>query len=191
MISVRLKELQERKGLTQDELARRINTSRSNIANYENNKNLPSIEILKGLANELGCSIDYLLEETKNRIKQLRQEFNYTQQELADKLGLKGKSTIAMYENGNRKPSYLILTKMSKLFSCSIDYIVGNSECRGGQEMGIFTEMTAIEKRMLEIKELAKETLDKMVEMKMTHDDYDYFKHTLDNFVSKRQIGGR
>lgn len=48
--------------------------------------------------------------------------------------------------------------------------------------MGIFTEMNEIEKRMLEIKKFAKETVDKMVEMKMTHDD-------LDNFVSKRQIG--
>ena len=31
--------------------------------------------------------------------------------------------------------------------------------------MGMFAEMTAIEKRMLEIKELAKETVDKMVEL--------------------------
>ena len=189
MISVHLKELRERKGLTQDELARRINTSRSNIANYENNKNLPSVEILKRLANELGCSVDYLLEETKNRIKQLRQEFNFTQQELADNLGLKGKSSIAMYENGSRKPSYLVLTKMSKLFSCTIDYLIGYSDYRGDKNMGIFTDMDEIEKRVLEIKVFAEETLDRMVEMKMTHDDYDYFKHTLDSFVSRRQIG--
>ena len=58
-----------------------------------------------------------------------------------------------------------------------------------GKNMGIFTDMNEIEKRMVEIKGFAKETLDKMVEMKMTHDDYDYFKHTLDSFVSKRQIG--
>ena len=57
--------------------------------------------------------------------------------------------------------------------------------------MGIIQDLDEIEKKMLEIKELAKETLDKMVELKMTHDDYDYFKHTLDNFVRKRQIGGK
>ncbi len=55
--------------------------------------------------------------------------------------------------------------------------------------MGIFTDINEIEKRVLEIKVFAEETLDRMVEMKMTHDDYDYFRTTLDSFVSRRQIG--
>ena len=55
--------------------------------------------------------------------------------------------------------------------------------------MGIFTEMTAIEKRMLEIKELAKETVDKMVELGMSYDDYDYFRTTMNNEVDGRPIG--
>ena len=57
--------------------------------------------------------------------------------------------------------------------------------------MGIFTEMTAIEKRMLEIKELAKETVDKMVELGMSYDDYDYFRTTMNNEVDSRPIGRR
>lgn len=48
-------------GLTQEELAKKINTSRSNIANYENNKNLPSLDALESLAKFLNCSVDYLM----------------------------------------------------------------------------------------------------------------------------------
>lgn len=65
-----------------------------------------------------------------NRIKQLREEFNFTQQELADKLGLKGKSSIAMYENGSRKPSFKILNQLTELFSCSADYLMGKTNYR-------------------------------------------------------------
>ena len=64
-----------------------------------------------------------------NRIKMLREEKQLTQQELADKLN-SAKSTIGMYENGNRKPSYEVLIKLSEIFDCSIDYIVGTSNER-------------------------------------------------------------
>ena len=64
-----------------------------------------------------------------NRIKQLRKEFNITQQELADKIN-GAKCTIAMYENGKRKPSVKVLFKLSKIFDCSIDYILGKSDVR-------------------------------------------------------------
>ena len=64
-----------------------------------------------------------------NRIKSLRKEFNMGQQELADKIG-GAKSTIAMYENGTRKPSIKVLFKLSDIFNCSIDYILGKSNIR-------------------------------------------------------------
>lgn len=64
-----------------------------------------------------------------NRIKRLREELNMTQQELADKL--KGaKSTVAMYEKGDRKPSLEVLVKLSEIFNCSIDYLLGKTDVR-------------------------------------------------------------
>lgn len=64
-----------------------------------------------------------------NRIKKLREEFHMTQQELADKL--KGaKSTIAMYESETRKPSMEVLIKLSDIFNCSIDYLLGKTDVR-------------------------------------------------------------
>lgn len=59
-----LKRIRQENNLTQEELAKKINTSRSNIANYENDKNMPSIDILEKLSKIFGCSIDYLLGKT-------------------------------------------------------------------------------------------------------------------------------
>lgn len=64
-----------------------------------------------------------------NRIKKLREELHMTQQELADKLG-GAKSTIAMYENETRKPSMEVLIKLSEIFDCSIDYLLGKSDMK-------------------------------------------------------------
>lgn len=56
-----LKKIRQGNNLTQEELAKKINTSRSNIANYENNKNMPSVDVLEKLSRELHCSVDYLI----------------------------------------------------------------------------------------------------------------------------------
>ena len=68
-----------------------------------------------------------------NRIKFLREELHMTQQELADKLD-GAKSTVAMYEKGDRKPSMEVLLKLSEIFDCSIDYILGKSDIRNPEE---------------------------------------------------------
>jgi len=72
-----------------------------------------------------------------NRIKMLRKELGLTQEELAIKLGLKGKSSIANYEKGTISPSDDIKLQMSKLFNCSIDYLMGNSTIRNAQEINL------------------------------------------------------
>ncbi len=69
-----------------------------------------------------------------NRIKFLREELNMTQQELANKLN-GAKSTVAMYEKGDRKPSMEILLKLSDIFDCSIDYILGKSNIKNPEEL--------------------------------------------------------
>lgn len=56
-----LKKIRLDNDLTQEELAKKINTSRSNIANYENDKNMPSVDILEKMSKALNCSVDFLL----------------------------------------------------------------------------------------------------------------------------------
>ena len=60
-ISENLKKIRKKNNLTQEDLARKIKTSRSNIANYETGKNNPSLKVLCELSNVLNCSIDYLV----------------------------------------------------------------------------------------------------------------------------------
>lgn len=69
-----------------------------------------------------------------NRIKQLREENNWTQLELSKKMNC-AMSSIAMYENGTRKPSMEVLIKLSEIFDCSIDYILGKSDIRNPEEL--------------------------------------------------------
>lgn len=61
MIGDKIKELRNRKGLYQQELADIMNVSKSTIAMWETNKREPSSEMLVALANFFECSTDYLM----------------------------------------------------------------------------------------------------------------------------------
>lgn len=65
------------------------------------------------------------------RIKQLRLELRLTQEELALKIAsVKGKSSIANYENGSNLPSDEVKLKMCEIFNCSLDYLMCKSDIR-------------------------------------------------------------
>lgn len=71
-----------------------------------------------------------------NRIKQLREENNWTQLELSQKMDC-AMSSIAMYEKEDRKPSMEVLIKLSEIFNCSIDYLLCKSDIRNPKELQI------------------------------------------------------
>lgn len=60
MIGNKIKELREKKGLTQKELAEEIGVAQSTIAMIESGKNKGSIKTLAKIANYFNVSIDYL-----------------------------------------------------------------------------------------------------------------------------------
>lgn len=57
----RLQALRKQKKLSQEQVAKRLDVSRSTIASYENNKAFPSADILVGMALLFNVSIDYLM----------------------------------------------------------------------------------------------------------------------------------
>jgi len=59
-------------------------------------------------------------------IKQLRNEKELTQQELADYLNV-AKSTISMYENGKREPDFEKLEEIADFFNVNVDFLLGKS----------------------------------------------------------------
>ena len=62
-----------------------------------------------------------------NRIRELRITYNLTQNELAKKIGL-NQSAIGKYEREELEPNIETLKKLSTLFECSIDYLLGFSD---------------------------------------------------------------
>lgn len=64
------------------------------------------------------------------RLQLLRQEKKWTQAELAAKLGI-SKSTVGMYELGNRAPDNDLLVAIAKLFGVTTDYLLGRTNERG------------------------------------------------------------
>ncbi len=64
-----------------------------------------------------------------SRLKELRKESGLSQQKLADMLGIT-KSSINMYERGEREPRMDGLEQMSDFFDVDIDYLVGKSSVK-------------------------------------------------------------
>lgn len=60
-------------------------------------------------------------------MRELRKRKGLSQQEVSKILGVDQK-TYSNYENGKTKPNFEVLQKISKLFSCSIDDLVGNKK---------------------------------------------------------------
>ncbi|MBU7451339.1 helix-turn-helix domain-containing protein [Leuconostoc citreum] len=86
----RIKLLRKQKQLTQSELANIISASRMAIANYETNRNTPSLGMLSLLAEALNTTTDYLQGKTDSPVRNLSQEVlpthpNATRVDLADK----------------------------------------------------------------------------------------------------------
>ncbi|MBP3591826.1 MAG: helix-turn-helix transcriptional regulator [Clostridia bacterium] len=59
-----------------------------------------------------------------NRLKQLRLREGYTQQQLADKLGVT-KSVVSYYELQERYPSPDILIRLAHIFRVTTDFLLG------------------------------------------------------------------
>lgn len=73
MFGERFKSERKRLHLTQEQIAHKLNISRSNVANWENNTNMASPEMILKCAELFDCSTDYLLgkSDTKNTIIKL------------------------------------------------------------------------------------------------------------------------
>ena len=61
MLGTRIKELRKEFGLSQVELAMRMEVTKQTISNWENENIQPSVDMLVGLANVFNVTTDYLL----------------------------------------------------------------------------------------------------------------------------------
>lgn len=61
------------------------------------------------------------------RLKELRKKADFTQVEVAEKLGI-SQPAYASWERGVKKPTQENLVKIAQVLNVSVDYLVGNSE---------------------------------------------------------------
>ena len=70
-----------------------------------------------------------MIAKLSERLKQLRLEKDLRQDQLA-KLVHVEKSSISMYENDVRQPSYDVLIRYADIFGVSVDYLLGRTTDR-------------------------------------------------------------
>lgn len=63
---LKIKELRQEKGISQEELANAINVKNYTIGNWERNRAEPSIESIKQMADFFEVSVDYLIGRTND-----------------------------------------------------------------------------------------------------------------------------
>lgn len=139
----KIKVLRKKQGLTQQEIADLVHVNRVTYTNWEKGNREPNFEKLSMLACIFDVSIDYLLsenleiskesylklkEEKKNlfsvRLKELRLQHGFIQEELAKRIGIK-QSSYSDWETGKCKPNYEGLEKIADFFVVSLDWLVG------------------------------------------------------------------
>ena len=73
------------------------------------------------------------------RLRQLRNERGISQQTLANSLGDISKSSINMYERGEREPGLETLEAIADFFNVDIDFLLGKSDIPNKERVGVFS----------------------------------------------------
>lgn len=144
----RLKELRIEKGLTQIQLAKILDISKSNISKYEAGSVEPNLDIITKCAVYFDVYTDFLLGLSDNRsnqsdirnslewkypdvsnrlgniLKKYRQKENLSEQLFSEKLNISIEIYIGI-EVGKYTPSFQLLQKISEETKYDIDYLTG------------------------------------------------------------------
>ncbi len=119
MFEVRLKELREHKGLTQKDLAQKLNLTQSTIAYYESGKKLPTVDTLKSLAKFFNVSTDFLLGLSKfQRFSETAAQSALNESPNYQSAPLSGehRKVIRYFDRLNNENKEFVIGKMIELF---------------------------------------------------------------------------
>lgn len=134
-LAKRMRELRERTGRTQQEVADLLGVGRQTYNAYESGTNTPKTENILQIARILRTTPDYLLgwDEEQLRIasaasagnvlRRLMAEKNITMQELAEEFQIPLK-TLRAYENGTTEMPHDIIAAFAKYFGVDMESII-------------------------------------------------------------------
>ena len=146
MLGERLKLLRELKGKKQQEVCEALNIEQSTLANYENDRRIPKIDILIKLAEYYNISVDFILgieksggndysnfqifEESfdfQERIRSIMEEEAMSEEDFMRLTGF-SKDEKDAYLHGNKRPSIEDLIKIAGVLKVSTDYLLDVSQ---------------------------------------------------------------
>lgn len=84
------------------------------------------------------------------RLKELRKDKNWTQQQLANKIEL-SKTVISKYENNIQMPTLDTLIKLAAIFNVSMDYMAGLEKSQTISLVGLTAEQSEIISKLAKI----------------------------------------
>lgn len=136
-IGERLRQRRKDLGLTLADLAASINVSPSTIQRYENGAfEKIKLPVLHAIANELGVEVEWVLGQNPvqfavhpssklaNNLIMLRQKKGLTQADVAKALNLT-RSTVGMYETGDREPNLNTLQQLAEFYGVDMNTLTG------------------------------------------------------------------
>ncbi|MBR3751074.1 MAG: helix-turn-helix transcriptional regulator [Clostridia bacterium] len=112
---MRIKELRRKHRMTQDQLGRRLDRSKSVISSYENNIKIPPLDILTKIAVIFNVSLDYLVGIDKKEMISV-EGLTVQQKELLQTVIFEFKDN-AVYSDGLTARQQEILNVLMKEFS--------------------------------------------------------------------------
>lgn len=115
---LRLSELRKEKNLSQNEIAKKINKSKSVVSGYENNIKTPPIDVLVSLASIYGVSVDYLLGVEKKEMISV-DKLSESQKKLINLLieEFRSPKTEASYKSFSPRQQKIMNSLISEFFS--------------------------------------------------------------------------
>lgn len=130
-VSLRLKELRKTHGLHMKAVAEAMGLPYTTYVGYEKGLREPPLRVLRQFSDYYQIPIDDLFMQSASsqtifnvRLRELRHGAGISQSELANKIGI-SKSSIAMYERGEREPNLGTLSTIADFFGVTTDYILG------------------------------------------------------------------
>lgn len=125
-----------------------------------------------------------------DRLRRLRTAQKWTQQDVADRLGIK-RSTYAYYETCTSEPDLDTLNQLASLFRTTVDFLVGHQAVENSHLFfyGQTTEtkdtvLTEREESMLQMFRAIDESKQEIVMKQM----YDFLRNSYDEFPSEESI---
>lgn len=142
-IKPRLKELRQDTDTTIKKISNILGVNENTYPHWENNYSDMKVIYCNKLANYYHVSIDYLLglsdnhklikeersintEDIGNRLRKIRKELNYTEQYVAEKVGI-AQTSYSDYENNTTIPTTFKLLAIAQFYNISMDYILGRT----------------------------------------------------------------